>query len=95
MEPLIAEDLLLLLLDDESGTAPGMWVDAGVPLAAAVLAELAAQDAVALEPAAGLRGARLVATGRAVDDPLLQRVLAVVAEKPRSPTSVVQRTGSG
>jgi hypothetical protein len=49
VETLIAEDLLLLLLDDEKGTTPGMWVDVRVPLGAAVLAELALEGAVELE----------------------------------------------
>ena len=96
MEPLIAEDLLLLLLDDEKGRVPAsMWVDVGTPLAAAALAELGMHEAVELEPGSFLSSARLRATGRSEADPTLARVLAVVAEKPRAVSSVVERSKKG
>ena len=64
---LIAEDLLLLLLDDERGTAPALWVDLRIALAGAVLAEkprsasdLLHRIAKGLEPQLG---DRLVAAG--------------------------------
>lgn len=95
MEPLIAEDLLLLLLDDERGTATSLWVDAGTPLAGAALAQLALDGAIEVEPGAFLASARLRATGAPATDPTLARVLAVVAEKPRAVSSVVSRTAKG
>lgn len=95
MPPLIAEDLLLLLLDDERGTAPSLWVDAGTPLAAAALAELALHGAIEVEPGSFLSSARLRATGRPEADETLARVLEVVAEKPRSVSSAVQRSKRG
>jgi len=95
MEPLIAEDLLLLLLDDEKGTAAATWVDVGTPLAAAALAELAMHGAIGLEPGSFLSSAKLRASGRTEPDPTLARVLAVVAEKPRAVSSVVARAQKG
>ncbi|MFD1719999.1 GOLPH3/VPS74 family protein [Amnibacterium endophyticum] len=95
MTDLIAEDLLLLLLDDERGTAASLWVDVGTPLAAAALAELALRGAVELEPGSFLSSATLRATGRPEPDPVLGRVLAVVAERPRSVSSVISRAKRG
>ena len=95
MDMLIAEDLLLLLLDDDRGTTPNLWVDARTPLAAAVLAELAIDGAVELEPGSGLRSAKLRATGQQEADPVLAGGLAVVAEKPRTPSSLAERVGKG
>ena len=93
---LLAEDLLLLLLDDEKGTAPSLWVDIKVPLGAAVLAELAMDDAVELEPETSRwRTPKLRATGRPAGDGVLAEALAVVGEKPRTTVDLAGRVGAG
>ena len=79
MRNLIAEDLLLLLLDDEKGSTPSMWADLAQPLGAAVLAELAL-DVVAERPrpASDLigrvgKGLRDALAERLAEDGILQR----------------------
>ena len=91
--PLIAEDLLLLLLDDEKGT-PSSWVGVQTVLGGAVLAELALRGLVTVEeePSAW-RSATVHATGDAADDPVLDDALATVAEKPRAASDLVDRLG--
>jgi hypothetical protein len=81
---LIAEDLLLLLLDDERGTATSSYVD--VALGGAVLLELALAEAVTVRERTSIwSGAKVVATpGAVVDDPVLAQGLATVAERERS-----------
>ena len=96
MSMTIAEDLLLLLLDDEKGTTPGMWVDVRVPLGAAVLAELAIDGAVELEPRTSVwRGRTVRAADGAVDDDVLAAALRTVQEKPRTATDLAGRLGDG
>lgn len=96
MADLIAEDLLLLLLDDEKGTTPGLWVDIRVPLGAAVLAELALDAAVDLAPKTSAWSTpRVRATGTPVDDDVLADALRIVGEKPRTAVDLAGRVGDG
>ena len=97
MTDLIAEDLLLLLLDDERGTTPALWVDVKVPLGAALLAQLALDGDVALDGPAGWWRAPKVEVSDPVPpaDPMLAAAVAVVAEKPRTATDLARRLGDG
>lgn len=93
---LLAEDLLLLLLDDERGRLAA--ADTARPLlGGALLVELALAGAVDVEPGAGRwRSAKVVVTpGASGADPLLGRALAVVREKPRTAVALVDRIGKG
>lgn len=93
METLVAEDLLLLLLDDESGTFT--TANHREALAGAALAELAADNAVELDSRGGLWKRTTVSLDEAgvVDDPVLRLVADRIAEKPRSPEDIVGRVG--
>ncbi|GAA4677519.1 GOLPH3/VPS74 family protein [Nocardioides nanhaiensis] len=93
MLTLLAEDLLLLLLDDEKGTPPS-GVQLPAPLGGALLAELAMAGEVEVEPAASRwRRSTVAVTDGAHEDPQLAQALAVVAEKPRSAQDLVTRLG--
>ena len=93
---LIAEDLLLLLLDDEKGTTPGLWVDVRVPLGAAVLAELALDGGVEVEESTSRwRSPNVVPTTATEEDGVLAAALAVVAEKPRTAVDLAGKVGDG
>jgi hypothetical protein len=95
MPTLIAEDLLLLLLDDEKGTfaAP----DKVQPLmGGALLLELALAERVEVEARTRLwSSAKVVVTGPPVGEPVLDAALATVAEKPRTAQDLVNRLGKG
>src|SRR5690606_21262293 len=92
---LIAEDLLLLLLDDESGAFAAGSDKRGPVLAGAVLAELALAGAVEIEAVTGLwKRTRVTVEDRAaVDDPVLLAALDEIDRKPRSPQDLVGRLG--
>lgn len=92
--PLLAEDLLLLLLDDESGTTNG-WVDAQAVLGGAVLADLALAQLVEVEDEASIwKTAKVHRVGERVpDDPVLADALQTVAAKERSAQDLVSRLG--
>jgi len=93
MPTLLAEDLLLLLLDDERGTPPS-GVQLPVPLGGALLAELAMAGEVEVEPAASRwRRSTVAVTDGAHEDPVLADALAVIAEKPRNAQDLVSRLG--
>jgi hypothetical protein len=96
MGTLIAEDLLLLLLDDEKGTVAGTSHLPTV-LGGALLVELALAGAVTVPEKPGVwRSAKVrVQPGVTPDDELLRRALAVVAEKERSAQDLVNRLGKG
>ena len=99
MTTLIAEDLLLLLLDDEKGTMNAGSYAAPV-LGGGLLTELALSGAVEVEPKKSFwHGATVhVAPGASpddLDDPVLAQALAVVAEKPRGAQDLVNRLGKG
>lgn len=93
---LIAEDLLLLLLDDETGKMAASTYEKSV-LGGALLAELGLVRAVEVEKGAGVFGrqAVVVTADTAPSDPLLASALETVAEKPRSPGDLVDRLGKG
>lgn len=92
---LIAEDLLLLLLDDESGKLSGTSAP-GMSLGGALLVELALGGAVAVEEKRrhGWGAAKVFpVTGVEVADPMLAGALEIVAEKPRPAQDLVGRLG--
>ncbi|MEO5853851.1 MAG: GPP34 family phosphoprotein [Nocardioides sp.] len=96
MTRLIAEDLLLLLLDDEKGTGPSS-LDLTPVLGGALLVELALADAVSVaQKSAFWATAKVQARpGASLSDPALAAALAVVAEKERSARDLVGRLGKG
>jgi hypothetical protein len=90
---LVAEDLLLLLLDDESGKVAGS-ATAGLALGGAVLAELALLGAVAVEERTSrFRSPKVRVTGPVPEDRVLADALDVVAEKERTAQDLVSRLG--
>lgn len=94
MGTLLAEDLLLLLLDDEKGRLRTSYAD--TVLGGALLTELALLGAVTVpEKTSVWRTAKVHVSGTPVEDPLLQEALAVVARKERSAEDLVTRLGKG
>jgi hypothetical protein len=94
---LIAEDLLILLLDDAKGTVP-TWGNTDIALGGAVLAELAGRGLARVgEKTSIWRSEKVQATGPAPADlhPVLAEALAVIAEKDRRASSLVTRLGKG
>ncbi|HEY0948643.1 GOLPH3/VPS74 family protein [Nocardioides sp.] len=96
MEILIAEDMLLLLLDDESGKLTLTSYPQTV-LGGALLVELAATGAVEVEEKTGLwRSAKVRAVaGAAPADPVLRAAYDVIGEPPRTAQDLVERLGKG
>jgi hypothetical protein len=94
-EPLIAEDLLLLLLDDESGkVSPSDRAE--LALGGAVLAELAMSGAVEIdETTSRWRSPKVRVTGQVPLDRVLADAADVVAEKDRHAQDLVARLGKG
>jgi len=96
MPTLLAEDLLLLLLDDAKGTTPGLRIDVRVPLGAAVLAELAIAGAVELEPSTSRwRAPKVRAADGRPDDEVLAAAQALVGQQPRTAVDAAGRIGDG
>jgi hypothetical protein len=92
---LIAEDLLLLLLDDTSGAFSGTSYPQPL-FGGAVLIELAISGAVEVEEKQSVwRSTKVHPTGRLPGDPLLRTSYDVVAAKPRSAQDLVNRLGKG
>ncbi len=94
---LIAEDLLLLLLDDAKGTV-STWGKTDALLGGAVLAELAVAGLVTLEEHESIwRTDKVSATEPAPTDldPVLAAALARIAEKDRRASSLVGPIGKG
>jgi hypothetical protein len=94
MATLIAEDLLLLLLDDESGKLTNAtYLDAG--LGGALLVELALGEHVEVVKGSGLWArAKVRPTGVAApSDPVLAEALALIGEKERTAQDLVGRLG--
>jgi len=94
MTTLIAEDLVLLLLDDESGKfTNASYLDTGI--GGALLVELALTRTVEVVEGSGLWArAKVRATGlSALSDPVLADALALVAEKERTAEDLVSRLG--
>ncbi len=94
MTTLIAEDLVLLLLDDESGKfTNASYLDTGI--GGALLIELALAETVDVVKGSGLWArAKVRATGlSAPPDPVLAEALSVIAEKERTAQDLVDRLG--
>ncbi len=94
MDLLVAEDLLLLLLDDTTGTTPsGANVD--VALGGAMLVDLALAGAVEIPPKSGMFDSPRVTPlpGREPADPLLAGAYRSVQAKQMRPTDAVNRLG--
>jgi hypothetical protein len=91
---LIAEELLLLLLDDESGKLThATYLDAGI--GGALLVELALGEHVDVVKQGRWSRAKVhpTATSGGPEDPVLLEALAVVAEKERTAQDLVARLG--
>lgn len=98
MDTLIAEDLLLLLLDDETGRTG--WSDnSATVLPGAVLAELALAGVVEVEDRGVLHRDHVRPVEGAdlstVTDPLLARALDLLMHKERSPQQLLRDIGDG
>ena len=94
---LIAEDLLLLLLDDAKGTV-STWGKTDAVLGGAVLAELAVTGQVTVDEQKSIwRTDKVHASEPAPSDldPLLAEALATIAEKDRKASTLVGRIGKG
>lgn len=91
---LIAEDVTLLLLDDDSGHLAGE-ATLYYTLGGCLLSELALRERIRItEPASAWRSAMVeVVDGDELDDPLLAEALEQVAVKPRSVTTAVTILG--
>jgi hypothetical protein len=96
VQTLIAEDLLLLLLDDDSGKVTLTSYPQTV-LGGALLVELATTGSVEVEGKTSIwRSARVRAVdGAAPQDPVLRSAYDVVAAKPRTAEDLVDRLGKG
>lgn len=93
---LIAEDLLLLLLDDQKGTTPATTSVPAV-LGGAVLMELALIGAIDIgeKPNKWTAAKVEVAESSLAADPVLLRAVGIIGEKERSAQSLVNRLGKG
>lgn len=96
---LIAEDLLLLLTDDDSGRLVASTIEVDPALGGALLVELVLAGVVDVTDDGGMfqRGRLAVADGGAgLTDPELLAALATVSRRQgRAPESVVPRLGKG
>lgn len=90
---LIAEDLLLLLLDDKRGTAQSTFMQPA--LGGALLVELALAEVVDVGPGSYWRPAKVSVVAGAPADAVLAAAVATVAEKPRTAQKLVDRLGRG
>ncbi len=92
---LIAEDLLLLLLDDESGKRQTEQL--AIVLGGAVLVELAVEGMVEVVEKKSLWQSAKVwpVEGARPDDPVLTAAWATVGEKERSAQGLVEKLGKG
>lgn len=90
---LVAEDLLLLLLDDAKGTAQSSFMQPA--LGGALLVELAMDGCVDVGPGSRWRPARVagVVGASMPADPVLAHARTLVEEKPRTAQSLVNRLG--
>ena len=94
---LIAEDLLLLLLDEDKGSVSLSVSDsAETALGGAVLAELAIIGAVTVEERTSRwKAPKVTVTGPVPEDRVLADACDVVGEKERSAQDLVDRLGKG
>ncbi|NGN96006.1 GPP34 family phosphoprotein [Nocardioides sp. KC13] len=91
---LIAEDLLLLVLDDDKGTLTSSWVQQA--LGGAILTELVMTGSVQVMPKAGLTPAKAVALpGHRPDEPILAAAYDALATKPLTAKNAVSDLGKG
>lgn len=95
MSTTIAEDLLLLLLDDESGKIDSTYLDP--LLGGAVLIELAMSQRLDVHKDGAWSRAkvRVLTDGGTPDDPMLVAALHTVGEKERTAEDLVNRLGKG
>jgi hypothetical protein len=94
---LMAEDVLLLLLDETKGTVSA-WGNTDAVLGGAVLAELGVLGLATVDEKNSIwRAAKVHATGGAPTDldPVLAEALATIAEKDRKASTLVTRLGKG
>ena len=92
---LLAEDLLLLLLDDEKGTITSTSYPQTV-LGGALLLELALDGVVEVRKEGAWHQAKVHPTGVPMrDEPLLVEALATIGERPRTTQDLVNRLGKG
>jgi hypothetical protein len=93
---LIAEDVLLLLLDDTKGTV-SPWGNTDAVLGGAVLAELAILGLATVCEKSIFRAGKVHATGTAPADldPVLAEALATIAQKDRKASTLVTKIGKG
>lgn len=98
MATLIAEDLLLLLLDDDKGRTPSSTPTSTV-LGGALLIELSLAGAVEVEKTKKWASAKVYPVDGpdawVPEDHLLAEALAIIAEKPRAAQDLVDRLGKG
>lgn len=89
---LIAEDLLLLLIDEESGRPLVNSTRMTSSLAGALVMELALDDVIVPEdPDADSGRSKIVAVGAQPADPLLQLTWQSCSDKPRHAAAVIQQ----
>jgi len=92
---LIVEDLMLLMLDDRTGTPAGAGT-LHYALGGAVLVELALLGRIDTDGTGGLSGPKVLAVGEGpLPDPLLQSAHDKIAEKPRRVQSLLLHLGGG
>ena len=95
---LLAEDLLLLMTDDDTGELAASGTEVDVALGGALLIELTLRERVDVAgPDERVRAGRLVVRDAGpTGDPVLDEALAVVGQKEgKKPQSVVARLGKG
>jgi hypothetical protein len=90
---LLVEDLLLLLMDDQTGT-PASAGTLPYALGGAVLVELALLGRVDTTGSGGITGEKVIAVeGEPLDDPLLRQAYEKIAEKPRGVQTLLLQIG--
>jgi hypothetical protein len=92
-DPLVAEDLLLLLFDPRSGTFRGEGLPLFHTLAGAVLTELAIEGKVEIDKRITIRGRQVRAIGEPPTDPLLLKTWARVADRATDVHSLILEIG--
>jgi hypothetical protein len=92
-QPLIAEDLLLLLFDPQSGSIRGEGNPLFHILAGAVLTELAIEGQVEIDERLTLRGRQVRAIGTPPIDPILHKTWARLDGRPADVHSLILEIG--
>ncbi|WP_062071124.1 GOLPH3/VPS74 family protein [Demequina sediminicola] len=91
-QPTIAADLMLLLFNPRHGTIAGEG-SLHYPLGGAVLAELALDDHVEIEPGGTFTAGKVAAVGSGPADPLLREAWEHIEKKPLSAQSFLTAAG--